>query len=52
MARAVLERVLVNETIEVMRQRTGHFGWATRAGAIREALNPMVGKAMDPFAQR
>jgi hypothetical protein len=47
----VLERVLVDKTIEVVRQGAGHFGWATRAGAILEALDPMGGKAMDPFAQ-
>jgi hypothetical protein len=52
MVRAVLERVLVDEAIEAVRQRAGHFGGATRAGAIHEALHPMVGKAMDPFAQR
>ena len=52
MARAVLERVVVDETIEGMCQRTGHVGGATRAGAIRETLDPMVGKAMDPCAQR
>jgi len=52
MARTVLERVVVDETIEGMCQRTGHWGGATRAGAIRETLDPMVGKAMDPCAQR
>src|SRR3989442_11010296 len=51
MARAVLERVVVDKAIEVVRQRTGHGGGATRAGTIREALHPRVGKAMDPFAQ-
>jgi hypothetical protein len=48
----MLEWVLVDEAIEVVRQRAGHCGWASRAGAIREALDPMVGKAMHPFAQR
>lgn len=52
MQRAVLERVLVDKTINVTRQLAGHFGRATRAGAIRKALDPVVGKAMDPFAQR
>jgi hypothetical protein len=51
MVRAVRERVVVDEAIEVVRQRAGHCGGATRAGAIHEALHPMVGKAMDPFAQ-
>jgi len=52
MAGAVLERVLVDEPIEVVRQRTGHFGRATGAGAIHQALDSLVGEAMDPFAQR
>jgi hypothetical protein len=47
----VLERVLVDKTIKVTRQLAGHFGRATRAGAIRKALDPVVGKAMHPFAQ-
>jgi hypothetical protein len=52
MAGAVLERVLVDEPIKVMCQRTGHFGWATGAGAIHQAVDPLVGEAMDPLAQR
>src|SRR5215813_8616243 len=51
MAGAMLEGVLVDESIEVLFQRAGHFGWATRAGAIRQALDPLVGEAMDPLAQ-
>jgi hypothetical protein len=51
MAGAVLEGVLVDKPIEVVCQRTGHFGWATGAGAIHQALDPLVGEAMDPFAQ-
>jgi hypothetical protein len=46
----VLEGVLVDKTIEVVRQGAGHFGWATGTGAILKTLNPMGGKAMDPFA--
>src|SRR5262249_29072174 len=52
MAGAVLEGVLVDEPIEVVRQLAGHFGWATGAGAIHQALHSLVGKAMDPLAQR
>ncbi len=52
MAGAVLEGILVDEPIEVVRQLAGHFGWATGAGAIPQALNSLVGKAMDPLAQR
>jgi len=52
MARAVLDRVLVDEPIEVVCQLAGHCGRTTGAGAIREALHPLAGKAMDPCAQR
>jgi len=51
MARAVLERVLIDEVIEVVRQRAGHFRWATRAGTVSEALHALGGKAMHPFTQ-
>jgi hypothetical protein len=51
MARSVLERVLVDKTVEVVRQGAGHFGWATGAGAVSETLDPVGGKAMHPFAQ-
>jgi hypothetical protein len=52
MARAVLERVVVDEAIEVVRQGTRHFRRSTGAGTIRKALDPVVGKTMDPCAQR
>jgi hypothetical protein len=52
MAGAVLERVLVDEPLKVVCQRTGRFGWAPGAGAIHQALDSLVGEAMDPLAQR
>jgi hypothetical protein len=52
MAGAVLEGVLVDKPIEVVCQRTGYFGRATGAGAIHQALDSLVGEAMDPLAQR
>jgi hypothetical protein len=52
MAGAVLKWVLVDEAIEMVRQRAGHCGRATRAGAVNEAWRALAGKAMDPFAQR
>ena len=52
MAGAVLEGVLVDEPIEVVCQLAGHFGRATGAGAIYQALDPLVGEAMAPLAQR
>jgi hypothetical protein len=48
----MLEGVLVDEPIEVVCQRAGHFGWATGAGTVPQALDPLVGEAMDPLAQR
>ena len=48
----MLEGVLVDEPIEVVCQLAGHFGWATGAGTVPQALDPLVGEAMDPLAQR
>jgi hypothetical protein len=52
MAGAVLERVVVDQTIEVVHYRSGHFWRSTGTRAIREALDPVLSEAMDPFAQR
>jgi hypothetical protein len=52
MAGAVLQWILVDEAIEMVRQGAGHFGRATRAGAVNEAWRTLGGKAMHPFAQR
>ena len=49
---AVLQGVLIDEAIEVLFQLTGDFGRSTRARAVDEALRALVGKAMDPLAQR
>jgi len=51
MAGAVLERVLVDETIEVVRQGPCHFWRSTGARAIHQTLSALVGKAIDPFPQ-
>ncbi len=51
MAGAVLHGVLVDQVIEVVREGAGHFGGASGARVIGEALHPLVGKAMDPFPQ-
>jgi len=48
----VLQGVLIDEAIEVLFQLTGDFGRSTRARAVDEALRALVGKAMDPLAQR
>src|SRR5262245_27172881 len=52
MAGTVLQRVLVDEAIEVCRYCPSDFRGATGAGAVDQALNPLGGEAMDPLAQR
>jgi hypothetical protein len=51
MAGAVLERVLRDEALQVIRQGAGQGGRAPGAGPVGEALHPLRGKAMDPFPQ-
>ena len=48
----MLQGVLVDEAIEVLFQRAGHFGWATGAGAVDKARGAFMRKAIDPLAQR
>ncbi len=48
---AILQGVLINETIEVSFQFTGHFGRSPGAGTIEQALGALVGKAIDPLAE-
>jgi len=50
MAGAVLERVLVDQVIEMVLQGRRRFRRSTRAGTVGEAVDPMVREAMDPFA--
>jgi len=52
MKRAVFQRVLIDEAIEVLFQLARDLGRSPRAWAVNEALRPLVGKAMDPLAQR
>ena len=47
----MLQGVLVDEAIEVLFQRAGHFGWATGAGAVDKARGAFMRKAIDPLAQ-
>jgi hypothetical protein len=47
----VLQGVLVGETLEMLFQLPRHFGWATGARAVDEALRTFMGKAMHPFAE-
>ena len=48
----MLEGVLVNEAIEVLFQLARDFGRSTGAGVVHEAWRALVGKAMDPLAER
>ena len=48
----MLEGVLINEAIKVLFEGTGHFRGATGARAIYQPLHPLVGKAIDPLAER
>jgi hypothetical protein len=47
----MLQRVLLDQAIEVLFQLTGDFGWSPGARAVDQALGALVGKAMDPFSQ-
>jgi hypothetical protein len=48
---AMLEGVLVNETVEVFFQRARDLTRSPGARAIYESLRAVAGKAMDPLAQ-
>jgi len=48
---AMLQRVLIDEAIEVLFQCACHFGRSTGAGTIAQALGALVGKAIDPLAE-
>ena len=48
---AVLQGVLIDEAIEVLFELACHFRRSSRAWAIDQALDSLVGKTMDPLAQ-
>ena len=48
----MLQGVLLDKALEVLFQRARDFGGAPGAGAVQEAWRALVGKAMDPLAQR
>jgi hypothetical protein len=45
------QRVLINETVELLFERTGHFAWTTGAWAIQQSRRSFMGKALDPLSQ-
>ena len=47
----MVQRVLIDEAIEVLFQCAGHCGRATGAGTIEQLLGALVGKAIDPLAE-
>jgi hypothetical protein len=48
---AVLQGVLINQAIEVLFQRARDFGRSPGARAVHQAWHPLIGKAVDPFAE-
>jgi hypothetical protein len=47
----MLQRILLDEAMEVLFSRTGAFGWSPGAWPIPQPLGALAGKAMDPLAQ-
>ena len=47
----MVQRVLIDEAIEVLFQCAGHFGRSTGAGTIEQALGALISKAIDPLAE-
>ena len=47
----MLQRVLIDETMEVLFQLAGDFGRSPGARAIPQALRPLLRKALHPFAE-
>jgi len=45
----MLQGVVIDQTLEVLCQRTRDCGWSPRARAIHQPLGALVGKAVDPF---
>ena len=48
----MLQGVLLDKALEVLFQRARDLGGAPGAGAVQEAWRALMGKAMDPLAQR
>jgi hypothetical protein len=47
----MLERVLIDEAVEVLFEGAGDFARPTGTGAIQQALGTLLGKALHPFAE-
>jgi hypothetical protein len=47
----MLQRVLIDEALEMLFKFARHLGGAPGTRAIEQALRPLPGKALPPFAQ-
>jgi hypothetical protein len=47
----MLKWVLIDEAVEVLFEGAGAFARPTGTGAIPQALRPLLGKALHPFAE-
>src|SRR5262245_547762 len=47
----MLQRVLIDEAVEVLFEFTRHLRWATRSWTIHQALRSLPGQALYPCAQ-
>ena len=47
----MVQRVLLNEAIEVHVEFTGHLRRSTGAGTVAQTLGALVGKTRDPLAE-
>jgi hypothetical protein len=47
----MLQRVLIDEAVEVLFEGACDFARPTGPGAILQALRPLLGKALHPFAE-
>jgi hypothetical protein len=47
----MLERVLIDELVELALKRASHFGGSATTGAVQEAAGAFASKALYPFSQ-
>ncbi|HZM22844.1 MAG TPA: hypothetical protein VFC02_13935 [Anaerolineales bacterium] len=48
---AVLERVLINEVVELGFDLAGHFERSAATRSVQEAIGTFLSEALDPFSQ-
>ncbi len=47
----MLERVLINELVELGFDLCGHFSGSATSGTVQEAAGAFLSKALDPFSE-